>query len=195
MGRQTQLGGIHPAGAGRLARLDPLALPVRFTASDAAADGRERQIEIDRHRVLLRRSVRGIAIRLRLPIDAFLGVSVRLVPDDTAGAGESVLVRLEHRDPALAVELHCGPDDDDVIAEWQLWSRVLGLPLLVADRTGRLTEPMARLGAVQVAEASPRRRRRNSIGRRRPRMPLRRRAGNPAIEQPVHDGREIIARN
>ena len=43
------LGGAKPCGSGR-ARLDPLALPVRFTANDAGADGRQRQVELDRDR-------------------------------------------------------------------------------------------------------------------------------------------------
>ena len=32
-------GGAKPAGSGRAPRLDPLALPVRFRAADARADG------------------------------------------------------------------------------------------------------------------------------------------------------------
>lgn len=203
MRRQTMLGGAHPAAASRCARLDPLALPVRFTANDAVADGRERQVEIDRERVLVRRRVRGMAIRLNVPIAAFLGVSVGLATaESTNGIGEpknpeteSVLVRLEHSDPALSVQLYAGGDDADVIAEWQLWSRVLGLPLLVADRSGALTEPYPRVGALQVREASPRRRRRSTLRRRRPTLPLRRRAGDPVKVQPVHREREIIARN
>ena len=188
------LGGPLPAGSGRPRRLDPLALPVRFTASDAVADGRVRSIEIDRERVLLRRRVRGMAIRLNLPIAAFLGVSVRLAPD-ADGDGESVVIALEHRDPALAVELYSGADDVDVIAEWQLWARILSLPLLVADQAGELCEPFPRLGAVLVSAASPRRRRRNSIKRRRPTFPLRRKPGDASRERPVHREREIIARN
>ena len=43
--RQTELGG-HSAGSSRTARLDPLALPVRFTASDAVADERVRHVEL-----------------------------------------------------------------------------------------------------------------------------------------------------
>ena len=188
------LGGAHSAAASRHARLDPLALPVRFTAKDAAADGRERQIEIDRERVLMRRRVRGMAIRLNLPIEAFLGVSVRLGAADGLEA-ESVLIRLEHRDPALAVQLFEGPDDADVIAEWQLWARVLGLPMLVADLTGELVEPYARIGALQVAEASPRRRRRSTVRRRRPTLPLRRKPGKVNAVQAVYRGeREIVAR-
>jgi hypothetical protein len=195
------LGGAVSAGAGRTARLDPLALPVCFTALDAAADGRVRQIEIDRERVLLRRRVRGMAIRLNLPLDAFLGVSVKLegAPGDAIEALEatspSVVIRLEHRDPALGVDLYAGADDPDTIAEWQLWARVLGLPLLVSDRAGRLSEPFPRLGAVKVAAPSPRRRRRSVLRRRRPSRPLRRRMGDPNALQPVYREREIIARN
>ena len=45
MRRQTELGG-HSAGSSRIARLDPLALPVRFTANDAVADERVRHVEL-----------------------------------------------------------------------------------------------------------------------------------------------------
>ena len=63
-----------PAGSGRTARLDPLALPVRFTASDAVADERVRHVELHRERVILRRAVQGMRIALNVPVQAFLGV-------------------------------------------------------------------------------------------------------------------------
>ena len=194
MRRQTALGGAISAGSGRSVRLDPLALPVRFTATDVAADGRERQVEINRERVLLQRRVRGMAIRVNLPLAAYLGVSVRLIAADEADA-EAIAIRLEHRDPALRVELYAGVDDAEVVAEWQLWARVLGLPLLIADLSGKLHAPVPQVGQVAAGTPAPRRRRRNSIKRRRPSAPLRRRIGNAAIEQPVHREREIIARN
>jgi hypothetical protein len=188
------LGGACPAGSGRTARLDPLALPVRFTAADAAADGRVRSVEINRERVLLHRHVRGMAIRLALPMGNFLGVSVRLAPEQPDVA-ETVLVRLEHTDPALAVDLYAGPDDADVIAEWQLWARVLGRPMLIADPEGRLRDPFERVGAVKVSASTPRRRRRNAIRKRRPTLPLRRRPGDASRVPAIHREREIIARN
>jgi hypothetical protein len=194
MRRQSVLGGAVPAGAGRCARLDPLALPVRFTANDAAADGRVRHVEIARERVLLQRSVRGMAIRLHLPIDAFLGVSVRRAASEEAD-NDAITVRLEHRDPALAVELFSGPDDAAVIAEWQLWAHVLELPLLVADQSGHLHRPFAEPDLVALRAATPRRRRRNAIRKRRPAFPLRRKPGDAAREPQVHREREIIARN
>src|ERR1700680_2680800 len=83
--RQRQFGGATPAGSSRAVRLDPLALPVRSTASDATADERVRWIELDRERVVLRRAVRGIAMAIKVPVNAFLGVALRLVVAAEAG--------------------------------------------------------------------------------------------------------------
>src|ERR1051325_784908 len=135
--RQNELGS---AGSGRSARLDPLALPVRFTASDAAADERVRHVELHPERVILRRAVQGMRIALNVPVQAFLGVSMRLTPEEH-GAPAGVGVFLEHRDPALSIELYAAQDTDDVVAEWQLWSRVLGVPCLVTGSDGVLASP------------------------------------------------------
>src|SRR5712692_7682635 len=133
--RQRQFGGSMPAGSSRAVRLDPLALPVRFAASDAGADERVRWVELDRERVVLRRAVRGIRMAVNLPVTAFLGVALKLVPS-AGDAPDHVAVSLEHRDRALSVPLFAAPDSNDVVAEWQLWARVLRLPLLVANLDG-----------------------------------------------------------
>ena len=49
-------------------------------------------------------------------------------------------------------------------------------PLLVEDEGG-YREPFARLGQLSIDDPCPRRRRRSSLRKRRPSMPLRRRAG------------------
>jgi hypothetical protein len=192
--RQTELGG-HSAGSSRALRLDPLALPVRFTASDAAADERVRHVELHPERVILRRAVQGMRIALNVPVQAFLGVSIRLTPEqDEMPAG--VAVFLEHRDPALSIELYAAQDTDDVVAEWQLWSRVLALPCLVAGSDGKFAPPFPMLGAVRCKAPSQRRRRRSAVARRRPRFLTRRRAGVARHAPLVHrEEREIIARN
>jgi hypothetical protein len=192
--RQTELGG-HSAGSSRALRLDPLALPVRFTASDAAADERVRHVELHSERVILRRAVQGMRIALNVPVQAFLGVSIRLTPEqDETPAG--VAVFLEHRDPALSIELYAAPNSDDVVAEWQLWSRVLGLQCLVAGSDGKFAPPFPMLGAVRCKAPSQRRRRRSAVARRRPRFLARRRAGVTRLAPLVHrEEREIIARN
>src|SRR5918912_1205379 len=75
--RQTELGG-HSAGSSRALRLDPYALPLRFTASDAAADERVRHVELHPERVILRRAVQGMRIALNMAVRGFLGGSIRL---------------------------------------------------------------------------------------------------------------------
>ena len=195
MRRQTPFGGALSVGSSRALRLDPLALPLHFTATDARADERVRHVELSREHVVLHRAVRGIRMAVKVPVTAFLGVALRLIPSGEGGPN-SVAVSLEHRDPALSVPLYSAEDTNDVVAEWQLWARVFSLPLLVADPAGRLREPFRRLGGVRVGAVAPRRRRRNAIKARRPTIFLRRRPGIMPELPVVHSGeREIIARN
>src|SRR5262245_27974942 len=189
------LGGAMPVGSSRSPRLDPLALPVRFTANDAGADERMRDVELTRERVVLRRAVRGIRMAVNLPVTAFLGITLRLNADNEDAPG-SAIVSLEHCDGALSVPLSCAADWRDVVAEWRLWGRVLGLPLLVRDLDGQLREPFARMGGVRLGRPSPRRRRKNAVRNRRPSILLRRRSTGLPLVPTVHRGeREIIARN
>jgi hypothetical protein len=179
------------AGSGCALRLDPFALPVRFAASDATADGYLREIELHRTRVVVRRSLAGMRMALNLPVSAFAGVGLRLVADATGHAA----VVLAHKDPGLALPLFFSWEPDDAVAEWRCWGAVLGLPLLVEDEDG-WRESFGRLGAIRVGEVRPRRRRRSVLKRRRPRMPLRRARGGLTADTAVHRGEhEIIARN
>ena len=186
-------GGAMPAGSSRLMRLDPLSLPVRFRTADAAADERVRLVDLSRESVVLRRSVRGMRITVSLPITAFLGIVMRLMPPEGADAG-AIAVMLAHRDPALSVPLFAAADANDVLAEWRMWARIFGLPLLVADDDGALREPFARMGAVRIAEPCQRVRR-GALRQRRPSILMRRKPGRPGAAATVHCDREIIARN
>jgi len=186
-------GGATPAGSSRCLRLDPLSLPVRFRAVDAAADQCRRIVDLHRDIVVLRRSVRGVRIKVSLPITAFLGIVMRFVPPDGTDPG-AIAVILEHRDPALSVPLFEAPDANDVLAEWQLWARVFGLPLLVADDDGQLYEPFRRLGSIRISDPCERLRR-SQLRRRRPSILMRRKVGRPAVLAAVYREREIIARN
>jgi len=189
------VGRTSPAGSGRVLRLDPMALPVRFPAFDGGADERVRLVELHRERVILRRAVRGIRMAVSLPVATFLGVAIRIVPPGIESEG-AVAVVLEHRDPALCIPVFVAPDGTDAIAEWQLWGRILGRPLLVTDDTGALREPDRRLGALRVVAVASRRRRHHAISRRRPRIQFRRRRSRMGSDLPVYRGeREIIARD
>jgi len=189
------VGRVMPAGSSRALRLDPCALPVSFATSDARADQQVRLVELDRERVTVRRSVRGIPMRVSLKMSEFLGVAIRVMAPDESADG-AVVVTLEHRDQSLTVPLLIATDGGgDVVAEWQRWARVLGLPLLIPDGEGSFREPYDRLGAVRVHAPVPRRRVR-SLLRRRPSILMRRKPGRPSLTPRVHRGeREIIARD
>jgi hypothetical protein len=190
--------GRFAAGSGRGAipsRLDPFSLPVRFTAADDAADERLRVVDLHRERVVLRRSVRGIRMALNMPVAAFRGVAIRL-SGEAGEAPTAIAVVLEHNDPALSLPLFASAERDDIVAEWQSWGRVLGLPLLVAEGDGSLREPFTRMGALRVEAPTWRRRRKSAIARRRPSRLWRRRVVKQPENPVVHRGeREIIARN
>ncbi len=183
------------AGSSRTSRLDPFSLPVRFEAADETADERRRVVDLHRERVVVRRSVGGMRMALNLPVAAFRGIAIRL----NGNAHEpptAIDVVLEHGDPALSLPLFSSAATDDIVAEWQTWGRVLGLPLLIAERDGSLREPFARIGALRIEAPTWRRRRRSVIARRRPALLMRRRIRKSSSAPAIHrDEREIIARN
>jgi Family of unknown function (DUF6101) len=182
-----------PAGSSRVLRLDPFCLPVRFAASDAAADGRVRDIELHRERVVVRRSVRGMRMAFNVPVSAFAGVALRVIAGESGADGVSVV--LAHKDPTLVLPLVVTRDAEEALADWRSWSRVLGLPLLVEDQ-GELREPFARLGQLRIERPRPRRRRRSTLKNRRPSILLRRLIGRLSDATRIHRGEsEIIARN
>jgi len=181
--------GGGPAGSSRQERLDPFALPVAFATSDASAG--VRVIELYRERVVMRRSLAGMVMAFNMPISAYEGVALRLVRGRHGAPGRAELT-LEHRDPGLTVSLYASEDCDEIGTEWQSWSDVLGLPMIVND-TG---DGWRRIGEVRAARVRPRRRRHSSLRRRRPMFLARRKAGRAPEVVAVHRGEhEIIARN
>ena len=173
MRRQTAKSGINPAGSSRALRLDPLSLPVSFSAHDIRADGGTRQVELHRERVVLRRAVRGMRMAINLRVNEFLGVALR-------EADDAKMLVLAHRDPSLTVPLCVSSDAQEIETAWRMWSEIFALPQL-QDKS---------------REPAPRRRRRNAIRARRPKFLVRRRAGALLDDANVHRGeREIIARN
>jgi hypothetical protein len=168
--RGVTMGVDGPVGSGRSLRLDPFALPARYAARDGGADGQVRQIDLDRERVILMRAVRGIPMKVRLPVNEFRGVTLRT--------------------------LFVAPEGDEVQAQWKAWGRVLGVPLLVVEDDGSLREPFRRLGRIGLGAPSPRKKRRAAIRWRRPSILMRRKPGRPSVQPQVHRGeREIIARD
>ena len=181
------------AGSGRALRLDPFGLPVRFSASDATADGRVREVELHRERLVLRRSLAGMRMALNMPIAAYDGISMQLLPGE-AGTEDVLAIVLKHNDPSLTLPLFLTSQPDEALAEWHAWSGVLGVPLLLADANGRNLR--ASIGELCIERPRPRRRRRSELKKRRPSILLRRGWGKLTRKTPVYRGEwEIIARD
>jgi len=191
----SRTGALRASATAPAQRLDPFSLPVRFAAADEAADERLCIVDLHRERVVLRRSVRGMRMAVNLPVAAYRGVAIRL-SGDTGKPLRTISVVLEHPDPALSLTLFCSSEADEIVAEWQSWSRVLGLPLLIRENDGTLREPCPRIGGLRIAAPTWRRRRRSAVAGRRPSRLLRRRVAVLPATPIVHRGeREIIARN
>ena len=189
------MGADRAPGSSRALRLDPFALPARYAARDSGADGQIRHIELDRERVVLRRAVRGIRMKVGVPVNEFRGVSLRTLPPE-GGEPAAVAIMLEHRDGGLSVPLFVATEGCDAAAEWKCWAKILGLPMLADRGDGEWREPLRRIGRLAVGASAARRRRRTAVKRRRPSILLRRKPGRPAAAPTVHRGeREIIARN
>jgi hypothetical protein len=185
--------GAHRANTtARPWRLDPFSLPARFATADDAADEGMRIVDLHRERVVLRRALVGMRMAVNLPVAAYRGVAIRL--DATTETPPLVAVTLEHADAALSLPLFASIDTDDIVAEWQIWGRVLGLPLLIGDPDGTMREAFARMGRLRIEAPTWRRRRQSAIARRRPSRLLRRRVGRADRVALIHRGeREITA--
>jgi len=172
--RHTATSGINPVGSSRVLRLDPLSLPVSFSALDTRADGGVRRIELHRERVVLRRAVHGMQMAVNVRVRDFKGIALR-------GIDDSQMLALVHRDPSLTIPLCISSDREEIVAAWRIWSEIFALPQLPDN---------------EVREPAVRRRRRNAIAARRPKFLVRRRAGNLLNPANLHrNEREIIARD
>jgi len=175
-------------------RLDPFSLPVRFFAADHTADGALRVVDLHRG-VVLRRARAGMRMAVNLPVAAYRGVAIKLFAEADKPP-HMFAVTLEHADTALSLLLFSSADVGEITAEWRVWGRVLGLPLLFPKDDGTLHEVFARIGRLLIAPPTWRRRRHTAIGRRRPQRLLRRRTTALPKDPIIHRGeREIIPRD
>ncbi len=168
----------------------PSRLPVQ--APDRRADGHARSVSLSRDTVRIDRTVRGIAMRVAVPVSAYEGVALTL--DADAHGALAYRLQLIHADRDLSVALEEAPDDHDIVADWRLWSRFFRLPALVERQPGAIEQAEPALGALLLGRATPDRRVKRS--KRRPRFLQRRKMGRLGETPEVHAGeREIIARS
>ncbi len=186
------MSGGKPAGSSRALRLDPFALPVKFAARDERADGRSREVELTRERVVVRRAVDGMRMAVNLPVAAYRGIAIRMIADDNADP--AVAIVLVHADPAMNLTLCVTDQPDEIVKGWHDWASVLAMPLLPAEQDNQPAAP-APSATVRIEPVCPRRRRRNAIKSRRPSILMRRKPTRLTACESYRGEREIIARN
>ncbi len=178
----------RPNWAGQGLRLDPYRLPMRISFD--REDGLT--YTIDRQGAVMKRKLScGLPVAFALPAAAFRGVAARAFAE--ADGKLTVTLELNHHDPALCVPLLVSDNLDDIAADWHCWSRLLRLPMLVAEGDEQMRPVREQLGAILV-ETPQDRRKRFTSPKHRPWFLRRRKTGivGPIVRL---TGEEIIARS
>lgn len=158
MRRQTQSQGLAARWQPVPLDVNPFQLPARFNLSVESSTGATLtdwdHIIVRQGSITIERDVPGVGYcREEHAIETFSGVAIRIDTTDSSPEGFVVSVNLHHDDPELCIPLHMAFDMNDASAHWQSWSRILGLPLLLAASDGKWREPIERLGKLAVQDA------------------------------------------
>ena len=184
--------GAQPVWAGHEFRLDPERLPQKLIYATRDDYG-DVQITVHQNGCVLKRQleVSGLPLNIALPVNVFHGVTVRAV----YGGPEQVVLTMEltHLDPELCVPLFVGHDLEAAARDWQAWSDLLGLPMLLVDEDG-VTRTLDESARNVVRDRTHPRRHHAFFAERRPRFLARRRMGTLGVRLTL-DGEEIIARD
>lgn len=180
--------GATPVWVGRDIRLDPDVLPARWSVPTGAGTGADADaaVYLDGAGVVVKRRLSGLPLTLALPLTAYLGVAVRVTPDEADGLVASV--ELLHADPDLTLPLLVTRDMEEAALDWERWSSRLRLPLLMIEPDGSV-ERIVRPARVPIGTPSPRRRR--AALARRPRFLVRRKPGHGRPTEVLRNFREI----
>jgi hypothetical protein len=144
----------------------------KHEAVDIRADGRRRFVTVAQDRVVIARSVGGVAMRITIAPRRYAGVLLSLARLDGGGFGYEV--RLAHADPDLCVTLAQVREEAEARTHWRHWADTLALPRLVERIEGE--RQVERDTPTRLL--SPTTRRRGSATQnRRPRFLCRRKVG------------------
>jgi hypothetical protein len=116
----------------------------------------------------------GVAIKIKVPVDEFVGVAVA-----TRISDEGVLsstIELVHGDPELNYKVFEEVGNGNVVAEWQNWGKKLRLPLYIKAGDGSLMPYSQQVSGVALGP-NVARRRLSHDSERRPRFLNRRAPG------------------
>ncbi|TCT45029.1 DUF6101 family protein [Martelella mediterranea] len=123
-------------GAGdTVLRIEPARFPQKFSY---VAKGSENRIgvKLDSRGAVVRRNLpsSNLPFSIALPGRAFKGVAARATAH---GDGEiTVTLELHHADPELCIPLLVAHDLSDIVADWQDWAEMYGIPMLMVEADG-----------------------------------------------------------
>ncbi|WP_375449771.1 DUF6101 family protein [uncultured Devosia sp.] len=119
----------------------------------------------------------GVAIKIKVPVDEFIGVAV-----STNISEDGVLlssIELVHGDSELNYQVFEEMGNHNVVAEWQNWGRKLRLPLLIKAGDGNYLPYSQQVDGVALGTSAARRKM-AAAANRRPRFLNRRKPGQEA---------------
>ncbi len=180
-----------PAWAGDELRLDPGRFPQQVSYA-SRQDLDSVTFTLDRRGAVLRKILpqSGLPLSIALPARAFKGIAARAM--DHGDGTVTVTLELHHEDSDLCVPLLVAHDLADIAADWNAWSEIYQLPMLMIEADGEARPLDDQLGAIKTRETKPRRRH-SFFADRRPRFLVRRSTGSLGVRMIV-EGQEIIAR-
>lgn len=177
----------EPCWKKREMRLNPYSMPHRVGYDPDATFS----YKIDRHGAVLKRRLDcGLPVSVALPQKAFKGVAARIV--ERPNQPPLFMLELHHVDAQMCLPVLISESMDDIAADWHSWSRLMGLPMLLVDRTNQANPLYAQLGQLLVNRPIARRKR-ISMVKHRPWFLRRRKCGNPTSAVQLTPA-EIIAR-
>lgn len=117
----------------------------------------------------------GVAIKVKVPVDEFVGVAVSTTISEEGILSSSI--ELVHGDPDLNYRVFEEIGNASVVAEWQNWGRKLRLPLYIKAGDGALLPYSQQVDGVALGASHSRRKLAAEAGRR-PRFLNRRKPGD-----------------
>lgn len=116
----------------------------------------------------------GVAIKIKVPVDEFIGVAVATSISEDGVLSSSI--ELMHGDDDLNYRVFEELGNHSVVAEWQNWGRKLRLPLFIKAGDGSYMAYSQQVDGVMLGTETGRRKLAADAGRR-PRFLNRRRSG------------------
>lgn len=121
-------------------RIDPAQFPQKFSyvakGSGKGADDTRIGVKLDQRGAVVRRNLpsSNLPFSIALPGRAFKGVAARAMAH--ADGGITVTLELHHADPEMCIPLLVAHNLSDIVADWQNWSTMYDIPMLMVEADG-----------------------------------------------------------